>query len=162
MMRAARPRAFVLAVSLGLAAVLADREAAADEPKNEGRPCVEATADPPGECVKAGAERAPAARTGAPPASEEIPYVHEGLVYRSTTAVRYNPLGLSSFARVGYQHRLLGDQRNIVLQRTYVGLHALTMVTPTAFWLRDPYRTGRETSQLVPLLAAGLTSAGDL
>jgi hypothetical protein len=60
----------------------------------------------------------------------EQPYVHKGFVYRSTTAVRYNPLGLSTFFRVGYQRPLLGAQDSILLQRTYVGVNAITTITP--------------------------------
>jgi hypothetical protein len=66
---------------------------------------------------------------GLPPARADVPYVHEGFVLRSTTAARVNPLGLSSFFRIGYQHRLLGDQENILLQSTYVGLNAVTTIT---------------------------------
>lgn len=65
-----------------------------------------------------------------PPKADEQPYVHKGFVYRSTTAVRYNPLGLSTFFRIGYQRPLLGPQENILLQRTYVGLFGVTTITP--------------------------------
>jgi len=61
---------------------------------------------------------------------DEQPYVHKGFVYRSTTALRYNPLGLSTFFRLGYQRPLLGPRDNILLQRTYIGVHAVTTVTP--------------------------------
>jgi hypothetical protein len=60
----------------------------------------------------------------------EQPYVHKGFVHRSTTAVRYNPLGLSTFFRLGYQRPLLGPQDSILLQRTYVGVNAITTLTP--------------------------------
>lgn len=64
------------------------------------------------------------------PKDDEQPYVHKGFVYRSTSALRYNPLGLSTFFRIGYQRPLLGPQKSILLQRTYVGLHAVTTITP--------------------------------
>ncbi|MRG95780.1 hypothetical protein [Polyangium spumosum] len=77
---------------------------------------------------------APPALAGDPPKHapprDEQPYVHKGFVYRSTTAVRYNPLGLSTFFRVGYQRPLLGPQENILLQRTNIGLHVVTTITP--------------------------------
>lgn len=62
--------------------------------------------------------------------SAEQPYVHHGFAYRSTTAARYNPLGLSTFFRFGYQRPLLGPQENILLQRTYVGVYGVTTLTP--------------------------------
>ena len=80
--------------------------------------------DPP----KDPAPNDPAPKEDAP--KDEQPYVHKGFVYRSTTAVRYNPLGLSSFFRVGYQRPLLGPQDNILLQRTFVGINAVTTITP--------------------------------
>jgi hypothetical protein len=61
---------------------------------------------------------------------DEQPYVHKGFVYRSTTSVRYNPLGLSTFFRVGYQRPLLGPRESILLQRTYIGVNAITTITP--------------------------------
>jgi len=73
------------------------------------------------------APQSPAKKTSE---ASEQPYVHKGFVYRSTTAVRYNPLGLSTFFRLGYQRPLLGPQENILLQRTYIGLHAITSLTP--------------------------------
>lgn len=73
----------------------------------------------------------PAALLAPAAARADVPYVHDGFVYRSITSARYNPLGLSSWLRVGYWRPLLGDQENILLQRTYVGLNALTMITPS-------------------------------
>jgi len=81
---------------------------------------------------------APPAFAADPPAKPEAskaapdpqPYVHKGFVYRSTTAARYNPLGLSTFFRVGYQRPLLGPRESILLQRTYVGVFGVTTITP--------------------------------
>lgn len=71
----------------------------------------------------------PPRRAPGPPVPAQ-PYVHEGFVYRSTTAARYNPLGLSSFFRLGYQVPLLGPQESVLLQRTYAGINALASITP--------------------------------
>jgi hypothetical protein len=61
------------------------------------------------------------------------PYVHRGFGFRSTTAARYNPLGLSTFLRFGYQEPLLGPQPNVLLQRTAVALNGVATLTPAYF-----------------------------
>jgi hypothetical protein len=73
---------------------------------------------------------APGVARVAPARADEQPYVHEGFVWRSTTAARYNPLGLSTFLRFGYRHPLLGPQDEPVLQSTFVGVNAVGGVTP--------------------------------
>jgi hypothetical protein len=78
--------------------------------------------------VLLGALLSSATRAEEPP--EEEPYVHEGLVYRSITAARYNPLGLSSFFRLGYRHAALTGHQPPVLQSTYVQLNGIMTATP--------------------------------
>jgi hypothetical protein len=100
-----------------------------------------------------GAFLATAGVLGTPAArADEQPYVHEGFVYRVTTAARYNPLGLSTLLRLGYREPLLGAQGNPVLQSTYVGANAVAAVTPS-------YARGGVRLDLQPLAIFQLTAA---
>lgn len=128
---------FLAAVAL-LCGATAAREARAqtDAPSEvQANPQANAQAEAqarPQEGAVAGNDAHAGAAT-APSPDDEQPYVHKGFVYRSTTAFRYNPLGLSTFFRIGYQRPLLGPQRSILLQRTYVGMHAVSTITPAFY-----------------------------
>jgi hypothetical protein len=84
--------------------------------------------------------------------ADEEPYVHEGFVWRSTTAARYNPLGLSTFLRFGYRHPLLGPQDDRVLQSTFVGVNAVGGVTPA--YARGGIRLDVQPLAILQLLAS--------
>jgi hypothetical protein len=81
--------------------------------------------------------------------------VHHGFTYRSLTAARYNPLGLSTFFRIGYQIPLLGEQENVLLQRTYAAVHAMT-------WLTPAYARGGLRFDIQPLAIFSLVTSYEL
>jgi len=112
-----------------------------------------------GSAPRAFAQRPPTphepSSAAARPAAPEQPYVHRGFTYRSLTAVRYNPLGLSTFLRLGYQVPLLGPQENVLLQRTYAALHAIT-------WLTPAYARGGVRFDIQPLAIFSLVASYEL
>jgi hypothetical protein len=59
-----------------------------------------------------------------------VPDVHQGFVYRSITMAKYNPLGLSTWERIGYTKPLYAGTQNILLQGSYVGAHVVGTGTP--------------------------------
>jgi hypothetical protein len=84
--------------------------------------------------------------------ADEPPYVHEGLVYRATTATQYNPFGLATILRFGVRRPLLGAQENPVLQGTSLGANAIATVTPS-------YARGGLRLEVQPLAILQLTVA---